>query len=232
MEPASFENWLRQKGRRESLLYLLGAVGLVLLGAFVVYVTFWIVYAIVWFGFDALIPHSHSTRLIVSAVVLILLFVGNATTDRRYLDKLEIEMDPVSKFVRRAAIVTGYGWASVLAGPKSMHSFVKVLTSLLFVGPRLMTAAYHLTRRVLRLRTRDDDTCGRVVASLFAAGKRVPFAELLRQHRQLDSEAIIEQLHDIDGILFLTSDPPGMSLGSELRQELAAWTGRPPSAIE
>ena len=225
MESTFFEAWLRQKGQRDSLLCALGAVGLALLGIALVYFTFWVVYAVVWFGFDWITHLSHSTRLIVSGVVVVALFIGNATTDRRYLDKLDFEMDASAKFVRRAAIVTGYGWLSVMAGPKSMHSFVKVLTSLLFVGPRLFTAAYHFARKLLRIRARDDASISSVLDSLFTAGKRVPFTELVQKHPELDSDATIEDLHDIDGILFLTSEPPGMSIGSELRNELSAWQG-------
>jgi hypothetical protein len=215
---------LLKKTRSDAALSLLGAIGLFILGVFVVFVTFWIVYAIVWFGFNWCLPHSHDTRLWISAIVIVLLFIGNATTDRAYLESYSFTTGtsydkPVSIHVSRV----GLGSTINPLAPDSAHSYVKIVTTLLFSGPRLITAAWRLFARSLRLRAIDAEGCAAVLAFLAARDQRAPFQDIVpvipKGH---DLRVIFQQLRDVDGVLFLKSEPAGLSLTSELRDELRA----------
>jgi hypothetical protein len=50
-----------------TVLLFLGAARVALLGFLIVLITFRVVYAVVWFAFHWLLPHSHETRLLISA---------------------------------------------------------------------------------------------------------------------------------------------------------------------
>jgi hypothetical protein len=203
-------------------LFLLGAAGQFLVGLVMVFVTFWIVYAVVWLGFDWLIPVTHWTRMWISLVVVVLLFVGNATTDRAYLESYSFTTGtfndkPVS------ISIPGLGTASTInpLAPDSAHSIVKMIASVLFAGPRQVTGACRLLSRALRLRKLDQKGCAAALAFLADQDGRVRFQEVAAAipsgHNVV---AVLEQLHELDGVMFLKSEPPGLTLLSDFRKEL------------
>ena len=64
------------------------------------------------------------------------------------------------------------------------------------------------------------DGCVRVIALLHAAARRQSFAEIVEKLPGLNPVNVFDDLRYIDGILFLSSEPPGLMLNPELRSEL------------
>jgi len=216
--------WLARHIRGRITLLLLGSAGQFLLALAVLFVTFWVVYGVFWLGFNWLIPVTHATRVWVSLVVVGLLFVGNATTDREYLESYSFTTGthnpkPVS------ITIPGIGVGSTVnpLAPDSAHSYVKMITSVLYTGPRLVTASFRFLARAFRLRGMDREGCAAALAFLAAQDGRVPFQEVAEAiPRGHDVCAVLEQLHEVEGVRFLKSDPAGLSLMSDFRQELRA----------
>jgi hypothetical protein len=214
--------WLEKKARSQARLSLLAAGLLFLLGLVVLSLTFGVIYLVIGCAFDWAIPHSPSTRLIASLIVLGLLFVGNATTDRAYLESLSFstgtsEEKPVSIYVPTV------GMASTInpLAPDSAHSYVKVITIFLYTGPRLMTGAVRMWARARRFRQVDLAGLGAVLELLYRKDKRAPFEEIAAAVPPGHFVgAIVQQLRELDAVLFLKSPPPGLALTSDFRQEM------------
>jgi len=220
-DSASVARWLRVKANREAGWAVLGGVGLLLLGIVGVVLTLGIIYAVVWFGFEWIWPLSFPIRLLISLAIVVLLFVGNATTDREYLQSYSFSVGTASKkavtfWVPRVGVVSNVNPIA----PDSAHSYVKIVTDALYFGPRLVSDSVGLFLKANRLRRLDVDGCSAVIARLLARDRRVSFTELAESLPGIRAEKIFPQLRDLEGILFLSSDPPGMSLGTELRREL------------
>ena len=219
---AKAREWLAHKVRQETILCSLSAAALALLGAVVVYLTFWIVYGVIWFGFSWLGP-SHQTILLASGLVVVLLFVGNASTDREYLEELEFETGDHVAVTVAVARFTGSGWALALTGPQMAHSFVKILVTILYTGPRMLTVAWRLWKRAGRLKRIDVEGCARVLRMLLLAEGRVPFRTMFENDATLDPHELLPQLREIDGVVFLPSEPPGLTLAPFLVEEIRQW---------
>ena len=55
---------------------------------------------------------------------------------------------------------------------------------------------------------------------MLAAGRRQSFAEIVERLSELDPVRVFDDLHWIEGVLFLSIAPPGLTLLPELRTEL------------
>ena len=116
-------------------------------GVVVLFLTFWFTYAIIWFGmlgvsagsellFNKRLVLTHIWRLVLSSIFIVLLFIGNARTDREYL------ADYPRRNYRGIGIGTQAGVAgalvSLLAYPGAS---TRMISDLLFTGPRLVVYA-------------------------------------------------------------------------------------------
>jgi len=231
MENSAFKKWLKRRVAREAaanvfLASLALAASVVVLG-----ITFFFSYAVVWFGFNlgvasfsrllfnSSVHISHPMILLVCWVFVVLLFIGNARTSREYLDTL-----PKRNYVPSASMPGGVFGAlgTLLAYPGAS---ARMITDLLFTGPRLVVVAWGALKKALRLVRMDIEGCSRVLAVLGSSDSRVSCDELAELSAVPDADRVLSQLRDIDGVVFLSLEPPGLTLTSELREELPAVLG-------
>lgn len=196
------------------------ALGMVGLGVVVLYLTYWFVFGIWYFAFVRLGAPAHLAPY-VSAGFLVLLFIGNARTDRQYLDDLSVTTGTFSNEVV-TFYLPGVGMASNInpIAPDSMHSSVKVITTLLFCGPRALVAAYRSLRTVLRLSHIDTGPVSAVIDFLYTRPGRVDFRTIAANVTNLNPVKTFPQVTQIEGVLLLRSEPAGLTISSELREEL------------
>lgn len=214
--------WLERAiagGKRRSIL---GGIVLSLFGGVVVFITFWVVYGLFWYITHYFLETSHAVRLMVAFGVVLLLFWGNLTTSRSYLESLSFSTgtasdEPVTLYI------PGVGMGSTInpLAPDSMGSFVKMITSVLYTGPRIVMASIRSFRHAAKLSRLDRKTTREVLDLLWERNERVSFQEICGAFPSLSPERFFGNLAVIDGILFLSSDPPGISLSTELRKEIA-----------
>jgi hypothetical protein len=96
-----------------------------------------------------------------------------------------------------------------------------MIASILCTGPRLATAAFGVLGKVRRLAAVDVPGCAGVLAFLAGQDGRVPFAEVVPAVPPGHNvAAVLTQLQEIDGVMVLKSEPPGLSLTSDCRAEL------------
>lgn len=224
MKKPSVRKWLAQWARRQFQLCAAGTAALPLIGLIVVFFTYWFIFGIMFFGclrFGALF---NDDRLhFITAAIIVALFVGNAVTDRRTLDHIEIDISPQHTLHVGVARAAGYGWALAFAGPKTFVSTMKMMLTLLYSGPRCFTEAWHLYRRTMALKTMDTAACGQVLSLLLKEGRRVPFTVIARKFTAVDLERVLLQLQLIDGVVVLQSAPAGLAVAPKLVEEIVDW---------
>jgi len=84
----------------------------------------------------------------------------------------------------------------------------------------VVTAAIRLFGKCARLRRIDIEGCGAILSALFAARHKVSFQEIVNAIPWINPVTVFPQLHDINGIIFLAADPPGLTLSKEIREEI------------
>ena len=155
-----------------------------------------------------------------STLVVLLLFVGNATTDRGYLDNIDIDIGPGRQVKVAALRIAGYGSMTAFTDLKTTRSSLKMITTLLYTGPRMFTDAFRLLIKFSRLRSMDVTACAQVFKLLLRSDERVPFSVIVEKKPRMDPAVIFPQLKLIEGVVFLTKDTPGLVLAPLLRDEI------------
>ena len=150
---------------------------------------------------------------------IVLLFIANAFTDREKLTEYQVEsMDggPVRTFY-----IPHFGLVSNLNpfSAANAQATIKIIADLALTGPRLVNAAWHTFKRSGRLKHMDVPVLAYVFTLLLSAGKRVSLAEILPQLGHCDPSEVFRQLGEIEGVVFLNTPPPGISLTADLRAE-------------
>jgi hypothetical protein len=218
------ESWLQKKVSATRTASLLGAAGLLLLALLVLFVTYWIIYLVLYLGFEWLWPGAHVARLVGSGIVLVLLFIGNATTSRRYLETYSFTTGTThDRPVTVVVPMVGVGSTINPLAPESIHTVAKIITGLLYTGPRWATEGVRLIGRARRLAGLDVQGCAPVLALLAKKDGVVPFVELgpviPGGH---DWATVLAQVQYLDGVRAVLSAPTGLMMLSELRSELRA----------
>ncbi|HRX84898.1 MAG TPA: hypothetical protein P5572_07765 [Phycisphaerae bacterium] len=222
LEPTELQGWLR----RPVWLYVIGrvaaAVALLLLGAGVLFVEYWLV---VGFGYFVLsrfgVPADYYA--LIAGVFLALLFVGNIRTDRQYLTEFSVTAGTYN-----SEVVTFYlphmGLVSNInpLAPDTMHTGVKIITSLLYTGPRVIVAAWRCLCSALRMFAVDTRACAGVIAFLYARPGRADFRSIVAGVADVNPVTTFPQLARLDGVLVLKSEPAGFALSSDWRSALDA----------
>lgn len=99
-----------------------------------------------------------------------------------------------------------------------------VLLDLLHSGPRMIAFARGQLEQRRGLRQLDQNVCGDVLNLLHCNDHRVSFAHIGEFVPPFDISLHLPQMLRLQGILHLPSDPPGLSLSTDLRKQLGAPT--------
>jgi len=196
-------------------------------GLFAYLLTFALTYGAVFFVSLTLLHWSLAVCFWITVALMVALFFGNLTTAREYLESYSFTTGTASDKVVTFA-VPRLGVVSNInpLAPDSAHSYLKMFVSVLYTGPRLLMGAIHNVRRANRLATLDAAGCGAILSYLLEREKRVPLTEIGGAFPGLSLEALFPQLAEVSGVLFLKSEPPGLSLSTDLRRELVSAKNR------
>ena len=198
-----------------------GAAGSFLVGVLAVAITFGIVYWIARLPFDGVPMVPHSVALAVAVVVLVLLFVGNARRERGTYEPYTVTTVPrAGERITFEMPGLGMGTYANPHAPDTLWTGARLVADVLFTGPRILSAVARMVCKARRLRTLDVDGAARVLAFLLSREHRASFAEIILAVEGINPVTLFPSLRDIDGVLFLTSEPPGLALSDDLREEM------------
>ncbi len=216
MNQEAVKVWLKAKKSSGATARCLLAFGALLAGAAVLFLTFWFVYAVIWFCFPGVsaisqlafskkLKLAHEWRLILSGVFIVLLFIQHFRTSQWHWGEYE-EVDPY----RAWALGRAFGpFGALLSAPGASAN---IIADILLSGPRLITGSWNLWRESRRFGAMDEDCCSQLLVILASRHSAVPFEEL----REAGWEEWFGQMRCIDGVIFLEK---GISLSPELRRE-------------
>ncbi len=229
MRIALVERWLVKQTLTEALLNIpVGAIclaaSLVVLAfttgvAFVVgLILFEIIATLAKTTFDLNLRNSIPFCATFSAAFLVWLFISHY---RRNVEHLRY-----AKYKTAKVHVSDAGLARalniLLSGPGVDDGFFR---QMLYVGPQWFVSAISMFYKSATLLRMDIASCAKILVILLEKGSRVSFTELARLVPELNSVKVFPQLRDIAGVIFLQSEPSGISLTSDLRAELGRVLG-------
>lgn len=123
-----------------------------------------------------------------------------------------------------------FPWAVKMSVYTTGEVFTHVLSDIMLIGPRLVYFTISLCGRAVRLCRLDYTRCAQILEALVRKGRRLSFAELEQIVPDANRFHVFEQLRDIEGVVFLLSEPAGISLVQDLRAELRVLPALPTAA--
>ncbi|HMP84574.1 MAG TPA: hypothetical protein PKA41_17910 [Verrucomicrobiota bacterium] len=221
MNPELVNAWLEKKKRRGVYGNCLLGVAALVSGLFVLFLTFWFTYAILWIAwpgvsavseliFSKKLHMSHEVRLVCSGVFIILLFIQHVRTcPWHWGDYSKVNAVPPGLAMHTG--VTG-SFAILLANPQASAN---IIADILLSGPRLVTGSWKLWRTGMNLKRLDITGCAALIGFLATKVNATPYEEL----RAAGWEEWLDHLRLLEGVVFLEK---GIKLSDDLKRELLA----------
>ena len=221
MDQTQVTEWLRKSLRNQIVINAAGACAIFLAGIGILVLTWGFVYVVSLFALGPWLGYHHWAHVSLGLALIPALFWGNARTSQEYLSEYSVTTGTASDTVV-SFYLPGVGTGSNVnpLAPDTIHSGVKMITDILYSGPRVVAAAFRLLCKCMRLRRVDLEACSAVLFTLFGAHRKLSFQEIVAAIPWINPVAVFPQLHEIEGIIFLIADPPGLTLSQEIREDL------------
>lgn len=216
--------WLKRTLRAAMVRSVVGMIGSLLGGLVVLWLSFWAAYGVIWFLSYSFFPVRHRTMLLLTGVFMAVVVIVGAKQNREQLDPLErnvqLARDMDIKLTPWSRYGMSYRTNAVKAGAFEVRSLAYLVNYILCGGVLLVIGSVRGMRRFRRLKAVEVEGCAPVITLLVAAGRRQSFTEIVEKLPGLNPVKVFDDLHWIEGVLFLSSDPPGLTLLPELRTQL------------
>ena len=202
--------WLTAWRRKSIFFCILSAIGGLLFAVALLAMAWVIVFAV---SVNVMISGGRIHAIIATAA-LPLLFVGSALISQDSLEKYSVTPR------REEGSLTGRGLIALLS-PRNIIAIIKITADVLFSGPRVAIWSAKQAFLAFAIVRIDVVGCAAVLDLIYRTGHRMSYQEISGAVAGLNPVKVFNQLRLLDGVLFLTSDPPGLALESELKEELA-----------
>ncbi len=224
MTPEAIQRWLKRKKAWHIAGCWGGALLALLAGMFVLFLTFWLAYIVLFIGEDGVsavmrlffnreFHLSHTWRLVICWLFLTALFVEWIRRSPWELGDYE----KINALSGTRALVPFFGVSSLLlVNPQASAT---IITEVLYIGPRLVLGATSLAREAYRSRNLEMAECARVLQFLASREKAVTYEEFKISLPNADWEMLKNSLARVSGVVFLEK---GLGLTGDLRKELCA----------
>ncbi len=216
---ARVENWLERYRQQRIILLWLGSLGTALLAVPVLYVTWNVIWFVLLFAFNAVIPLANLSM--VTWVIWGLLFVAHATANWHRLENFKFESEGKLVAARYAAYVSGVSSLALVAGPETMHSFVKLICLILLIGPSLVALSIKLAKAAIAAHRMDVPLVAAALKELLVADQRVLLDDMVSKIRSPHPPQLLRELLLIDGVILLTSGDPSLTVTDSLRTSVS-----------
>ncbi len=216
------QRWLKKRIVLHIAGCWVGALLALLAGIFVLFLTFWLAYIVLFIGEDGIsavtglffnreFHLSHAWRMVVSGLFLVALFIEwirHSPSDLGNYEKIH-----VSSGAR--ALVPYFGISSLLlANPRVSAA---IIAKILYIGPRLVLGATSLACEAYRARNLETAECARVLLLLTSREKAVTYEEFRTLLPNTDWTTLKNILARVPGVVFLEK---GFGLTDDLRKQL------------
>ncbi len=225
MPPDAIQIWLKKKLAKHAMACWGTALLALLAGALVLFLTFWLAYAVLFVGEGAVsslgelvwnhqLYLTHVWRLALCGCFLLALFVEWLRRSVWDLGNYPTANVPpgTQALVYHGGVAASF--AVLLANPQATST---MLTELLYTGPRLVVGSWHLVRQAFRFRRLDVPACAWTLALLASTDHAVTYENLAAAWPGADWPRLRNELGQVQGVVVLAK---GLSLTDELRQNL------------
>jgi hypothetical protein len=210
--------WLAAWRARTILSCILGAFGGMALSLVLLALAWAFIFMVSIHVLGGWVPYfSGWIHPLVATVAIPLLFIGNACVSQETLGKYSFTTGTATD---KVVTIPGYGSNVNPLAPNSIISVVKMVGDVLFCGPRIAVWSFKQVVRFLRVLRLDVPGCAAVLTVLHETGHRMSYHDITESIEGLNPVRVFNHLHLLDGVLFLESDPPGLSLETQMREEL------------
>ena len=193
-------------------------------GLLVLYVSFWASYAVIWIISTGLFPLKHHAILLIASGFMTLVVIVGARQNWEDLDPLRREVQLAKEMDITLTPYSRYGISyttdAVKAGVFEIRSLASFINWILCGGVKLVLGSVGRLRQFRRLKSINTDACARVLALLQRKPGRHSFEEIVKELPGLNPVRTFDDLRYVDGVVFLSNEPPGLTLLPELREEL------------
>jgi hypothetical protein len=214
------ETHLQKRVQEEISASVTGGLFFYVASIIVTFCTFWFFYLVLMTTVGSLVSIPHRVKLVLCTAATVGIFVAHRRTAPGYFDEYPLttldDGPPVCVHIPHAGFLTNI----VFLSPDTARGLAKMVLSILFIAPQLVAAGKGAFLRRNRLLALDISICAALLGYLVTQPKKVSFTELLRLFPQYPMSEVLPQLADIDGVVFLKTDPPGVSLTGDLRTEI------------
>ncbi len=211
--------WLEVWRRKSIASGILAAVGGLILSLILLALAWVFIFMVSLQVVGGWVPFSAAwIHLLIPTVGIPLLFVGNACVSQETLGKYSFTTGTVSN---KVVTVPGYGSNINPLASNSIISVLKMIADVLFCGPRVAVWSIRRIVYAIRLVFFDVLGCAAAITVLYDADGRMSYEEINESVEGLDPVRAFQQLRLLDGVVYLESEPRGLSLGTELRKELS-----------
>lgn len=219
---AGIQKWFAQQVKAAIRADAICAALLIPGGLLATFLTYWIVFGLVWLGLGSLFDLATSTIHALSGFFLVASFAWQFTAGRSFQETYDVQRDDYAEEKIMAARATGSQMA-LLLDPGMASMFVRVITLTFLMGPRMLDGSWKLWQRMQRLKQMDVSGCGRVVALLMRAQGRVAVEDIAKKFPEGDVMKYVQPLADFDGVVFLHKGSLGLTLAPRLVTEFEQW---------
>ncbi|WCJ58267.1 hypothetical protein NXS98_11075 [Fontisphaera persica] len=228
-DPTSFhaavEDTLRQKVQEAVTANFTGGLLICGLALVAAVVTYWIAFAVLGLVTGWLFTLPYWLKRLLALGIVVGLYVLHARTHVEELAEIKVETrddkPPFCIWYPPVGLLTNVQ----LFHPETLRSVTRLLAALCLISPQLMWAGLQDLRRARRLRELDTAAAATIISMMLGKIKKVSFAEIVAAHPHLDVSRVAAQLLELDGVVPLREDPPGLTLTPDLRQDFLAGCG-------
>jgi hypothetical protein len=217
-------DWIAERTRREASVYTGSAVVLLVCAVLAVLATY-------GFAFAVLVALNAMTCGVWRSIVALLAFAlvaGLFALQRRVdgddLEPVKVDAGSRGTITLRLSRLTGSSWLMFLDHPSADYNpVVRVALNLMLLAPRLASLSGRMWSLSQRMKSIDAAAVGAGLDTLIQSGGRINIGDLLQDLPNADPQRFITDMTMIDGVVLLTSEPPGLTLVPSLAEEFEAW---------
>lgn len=219
--------WLRKSVGTLKTWKMAAGIGSLLSGLLILFISFWVTFDVLWFISHSFYPLKNRVLLLIAGAFMVVVGIVGAKQNRESLEPLERQVKLAEEMDITLSPYNRYGMSyttnAMSAGAFEVRSMASVVNYILCGGVLLVMGSVRNLRQYQELQRLDMNSCARVIALLFSAGKRQSFAEILEKLPGLNHVRVFDDLRWIEGVHFLASEPPGLVLLPELKEEIAGF---------
>ncbi|HEX6984098.1 MAG TPA: hypothetical protein VF170_01920 [Planctomycetaceae bacterium] len=220
----SVADWLAERNRREAMIYAGAAAVLLFCAVLAVFGTYGIALGVL-LALNAMTCGVWRSLVVLLAFGVVAgLFVLQRQVDGDDLEPVKVDAGPRGVVALRLSRLTGNSWLMFLDNPSAdFNPVIRFGLNVLLLAPRLARLSGRMWSLSRRMRSMDVGTVGAGLDAMMQSGGRIPIGDLLQEFPSADPQRFLSDLTAVDGVILLSSSPPGLTIAPSLTEEFEAW---------